>query len=201
MTEAGATLLVSVQQALTLLETACRNVRVAVRSKRRHSLNLSVNPSLAALWLAPRIGRFIELHPDIDVQVFLHASQDPAWKARTSTWPSCMREHGPHLQPGDIRLMSETVVPVCSPALVSPGERDDPRVFARHRWLEEKHVDSPETSWDTWSARLGLDPSERQEPLVLSGLSTVVAAAWAWASRWARAAGRRGAGQAAGWCP
>ena len=89
-----------------------------------------------------------------------------------------MREHGPHLpQPGDIRLMSETVVPVCSPALVSPGERDDPRVFARHRWLEEKHVDSPETSWDTWSARLGLDPSERQEPLVLSGLSTVVAAA------------------------
>ena len=89
MTEAGATLLVSVQQALTLLETACRNVRVAVRSKRRHSLNLSVNPSLAALWLAPRIGRFIELHPDIDVQVFLHASQDPAWKARTSTWPSC----------------------------------------------------------------------------------------------------------------
>ena len=71
-----------------------------------------------------------------------------------------MREHGPHLpQPGDIRLMSETVVPVCSPALVPPGERDDPRVFARHRWLEEKHVDSPETSWDTWSARLGLDPS------------------------------------------
>ena len=44
VTEAGATLLVSVQQALTLLETACRNVRVAVRSKRRHSLNLSVNP-------------------------------------------------------------------------------------------------------------------------------------------------------------
>ena len=67
---------------MTLLETACRNVRVAVRSKRRHSLNLSVNPSLAALWLAPRIGRFIELHPDIDVQVFLHASQDPAWKAQ-----------------------------------------------------------------------------------------------------------------------
>ncbi|MFG0228522.1 LysR substrate-binding domain-containing protein [Achromobacter sp. 413638] len=179
VTEAGATLLVSVQQALTLLETACRNVRVAVRSKRRHSLNLSVNPSLAALWLAPRIGRFIELHPDIDVQVFLHASQDPAWKAQDIDLAFLhVREHGPHLpQPGDIRLMSETVVPVCSPALVPPGERDDPRVFARHRWLEEKHVDSPETSWDTWSARLGLDPSERQEPLVLSGLSTVVAAA------------------------
>ena len=152
---------------------------MAVRSKRRHSLNLSVNPSLAALWLAPRIGRFIELHPDIDVQVFLHASQDPAWKAQDIDLAFLhVREHGPHLpQPGDIRLMSETVVPVCSPALVSPGERDDPRVFARHRWLEEKHVDSPETSWDTWSARLGLDPSERQEPLVLSGLSTVVAAA------------------------
>ena len=204
VTEAGATLLVSVQQALTLLETACRNVRVAVRSKRRHSLNLSVNPSLAALWLAPRIGRFIELHPDIDVQVFLHASQDPAWKAQDIDLAFLhVREHGPHLpQPGDIRLMSETVVPVCSPALVSPGERDDPRVFARHRWLEEKHVDSPETSWDTWSARLGLDPSERQEPLVLSGLSTVVAAAaWAWASRWAARRWSTRSWPAAGWCP
>ena len=97
--------------------------------------------------------------------------------------------------------MSETVVPVCSPALVPPGERDDPRVFTRHRWLEEKHVDSPETSWDTWSARLGLDPADRQEPLVLSGLSTVVAAAAGWVSRWAARRWSTRNWPVAGWCP
>ncbi|CAB3898785.1 Glycine cleavage system transcriptional activator [Achromobacter anxifer] len=178
-TSAGADLLVSVQQALTLLETACRNVRASARGKRRDTLNVSANPSLAAMWLAPRIGRFIELHPVIDIQVYLHASQDPAWKSQDIDLAFLhVRAMGPHIaEPGDIPLMTETVVPVCSPALVDPAERADPQVFLRHRWLEEKHVDSPETDWRTWSPRLGLAESDWQEPMVLSGLSTVAAAA------------------------
>lgn len=178
-TEAGAKLLASVQQALTLLESACRDVRATARGRRRYTLNVSANPSLAALWLAPRIGRFIELHPDIGVQVYLHASQDPAWKSQDIDLAFLhVRARGPHLaEPGDIALMTETVVPVCSPALIPEAERNDPRVFLRHRWLEEKHIDSPETDWRTWGPRLGLAESEWQEPMVLSGLSTVVAAA------------------------
>ncbi|EHK66443.1 LysR substrate-binding domain-containing protein [Achromobacter arsenitoxydans] len=178
-TEAGAGLLASVQQALTLLETACRNVRASARGKRRYTLNVSANPSLAALWLAPRIGRFIELHPDIDIQVYLHASQDPAWKSQDIDLAFLhVRAMGPHnAEPGDIPLMTETVVPVCSPTLIGAADRDDPRVFVRHRWLEEKHIDSPETDWRTWSPRLGLAESDWQDPMVLSGLSTVVAAA------------------------
>jgi LysR family glycine cleavage system transcriptional activator len=168
-----------VQQALTLLETACRNVRASARGKRRNTLNVSANPSLAAMWLAPRIGRFIELHPGIDIQVYLHASQDPAWKSQDIDLAFLhVRAMGPHIaEPGDIPLMTETVVPVCSPSLVDPAERGDPGVFLRHRWLEEKHVDSPETDWRTWSPRLGLAESDWQEPMVLSGLSTVAAAA------------------------
>lgn len=178
-TAAGADLLVSVQQALTLLDSACRNVRATARGRRRYTLNVSANPSLAALWLAPRIGRFIELHPDIGVQVYLHASQDPAWKSQDIDLAFLhVRTRGPHLaEPGDIALMTETVVPVCSPALIKESERNDVRVFQRHRWLEEKHIDSPETDWRTWAPRLGLAESDWQEPMVLSGLSTVVAAA------------------------
>lgn len=178
-TAAGADLLASVQQALTLLETACRNVRASARGKRRNTLNVSANPSLAAMWLAPRIGRFIELHPGIDIQVYLHASQDPAWKSQDIDLAFLhVRAMGPHIaEPGDIPLMTETVVPVCSPTLVDPAERGDPSVFLRHRWLEEKHVDSPETDWRTWSPRLGLAETDWQEPMVLSGLSTVAAAA------------------------
>ncbi|WP_315135043.1 LysR substrate-binding domain-containing protein [Achromobacter marplatensis] len=178
-TEAGADLLASVQQALTLLDTACRNARATARGRRRYTLNVSANPSLAALWLAPRIGRFIELRPDIGVQVYLHASQDPAWKAQDIDLAFLhVRTQGPHLAaPGDIPLMSETVVPVCSPALIAEADRNDPRIFLRHRWLEEKHIDSPETDWRTWNGRLGLADADWQEPMVLSGLSTVVAAA------------------------
>ncbi|HEY0294510.1 MAG TPA: LysR substrate-binding domain-containing protein [Bordetella sp.] len=178
-TEAGTDLLASVQQALTLLSAACRNARAAARDRQHYRLNISANPSIAALWLAPRIGRFIELHPDIEVQVYLHTNQDPAWKEQDIDLAFLhMRDEGPHRpDPGDIRLMAESVVPVCSPALVDASERGDPAVFTRHRWLEEKHVASPETSWRTWQKKLGLRDADRQEPLVLSGLSTVVSAA------------------------
>jgi LysR family glycine cleavage system transcriptional activator len=178
-TEAGAELLASVQQALTLLATACRNLRTAAKDRQPHRLNISANPSLAALWLAPRIGRFVELHPDIDVQVYLHTNQDPAWQEQDIDLAFLhMRDEGPHRPaPGDIRLMTESVVPVCSPTLVDEAARDEPAVFSRHRWLEEKHVASPETSWRTWRKRLGLGDTDWQEPLVLSGLSTVVSAA------------------------
>jgi LysR family glycine cleavage system transcriptional activator len=178
-TDAGADLLSSVQQALTLLASACRNVRAAAKGRQPQRLNISANPSLAALWLAPRIGRFVELHPDIDIQVYLHSNQDPAWQEQDIDLAFLhMRDEGPHRPAaGDIRLMSETVVPVCSPALVDTNSRDDPAVFSRCRWLEEKHIASPETSWRTWWKRLGLRDADWQEPLVLSGLSTVVSAA------------------------
>lgn len=180
-TEAGADLLSSVQQALTLLASACSNTRAAAKDRagQAQRLNISANPSLAALWLAPRLGRFIELHPDIDIQVYLHTNQDPAWQEQDIDLAFLhMRDEGPHRPAaGDIRLMTETVVPVCSPALIDADSRDDPAVFTRHRWLEEKHIASPETSWRTWWKRLGLREADRQEPLVLSGLSTVVSAA------------------------
>ncbi|ALM87050.1 LysR substrate-binding domain-containing protein [Bordetella sp. N] len=180
-TEAGAALLASVQQALTLLQGACREVRMRARGRRLHRLNLSANPSLAALWLAPRIGRFAELHPDIEIQVHLHASQEPAWQAQDIDMALL------HVQPGgprdsvagDILLMTETVVPVCHPDLVPPDRRDDPSVFLEHRWLEERHVDSPETDWDTWRVRLGLGDKQSQAPLMLSGMATIVSAAGA----------------------
>ena len=110
------------------------------------------------------------------MQVFLHASRIRPGRPDIDLAFLHVREHGPHLPQGDIRLMSETVVPVCSPALVRPASamiRASSRATAGWR----KSVDRSRTSWDTWSARLGLDPSDGREPLVLSGLSTVVAAA------------------------
>ncbi|HEY4586003.1 MAG TPA: LysR family transcriptional regulator, partial [Brevundimonas sp.] len=37
------------------------------RPERRHALSISVPPSFAAKWLAPRIARFSAAHPEIEV--------------------------------------------------------------------------------------------------------------------------------------
>jgi LysR family glycine cleavage system transcriptional activator len=168
-----------VQQALTLLEIACRDVRTATKKQQRYQLNLSANQSVAMLWLAPRLGRFVEAHPDIALQVHLHVNQSPAWKAQDIDVALLhVRDDGPHLpRLGDVPLMAEAVVPVCSPALVAPRLRGDPHTLSRFRWLEEKHVASPETSWQRWQKRLGLQGPPEVGTLALSGMGTVVSAA------------------------
>ena len=181
VTDAGAELLDSVRQALALLSAACRNTREASALRGRQSINLSVNPSLAALWLAPRIGRFIALHANIDVQVFLHSNQEPAWQTQAIDLALLhVRDRGMRsLIPGDLPFLAETVVPVCSPALVPPQRRADPNVLLEHRWLVERHVESPETDWNTWLTHLQLPDKQTHEPMRMSGMSTLVAAAMA----------------------
>src|SRR5438128_6762817 len=39
------------------------------RRNRTNRLNVSVMPSFAARWLMPRLGRFMELHPGLEVNV------------------------------------------------------------------------------------------------------------------------------------
>lgn len=179
VSENGVELLAAVQQALALLENACIKVRREHATTTRHVLNVSANPSFAALWLAPRVGRFIESHPDIDVQVHLHASHEPAWKAQNIDL-AFLHTRASGTQPpasDDLPLMTETVIPVCSPTLVPPERRNDVTELLRHRWLQEKHADSPETDWATWRTYLGLEHSPARDILTFRGLSTVAAAA------------------------
>jgi len=89
-------------------------------------VTLSMLPSVAARWFAPRLGRFLAANPTIDLRItasrhlvdFAAEGVDAA--IRYSTAPSA------HLQA--IRLCTETVLPVCSPdyardrGLVSPDD-------------------------------------------------------------------------------
>lgn len=179
VTEAGERLLAGVTQALRALNAACHDARRTSVAPQQRVIRVSANPSLASLWLAARIGAFGRLHPDIHIEVQLHAHRAPAWSA---TGPELVLMHmqagGPHApQAGDIALFSETVVPICSPALIAPHERNDPGVLLRHRLIQEQHIDSPETDWSTWGPYLGLAALPTDGVLLLAGLTTVVGAA------------------------
>jgi len=178
-TDAGFELLRAVQQALALLDGACRDVRATAVNAGQRMLHVSANASLASLWLAPRIGKFSMLHPDIQIRVHLHASQDPDWQAHGIELAIMHMSAGsPHAPaPGDIAFVRESVIPVCSPALVPAAERDDPQIFDRYRLIQEAHVASPETDWRTWRRHVGLRPAPKQDVLTLTGMSTVVGAA------------------------
>ena len=178
-TEIGLSLLVEVKKSLRSLEAACRATRVQAISGARRVLRLSASASFSALWLSSRLGAFLDLYPHVDLEVNLHTNQNPAWKAKDIDLAILhLKDGGPyHSALGDIQLMDEYIVPICNPALMRKSKSAGIDIFNEHRLIVEKHVSSPETSWTNWRSTLGLADAPWREPLVLNGMSAVVAAA------------------------
>jgi LysR family glycine cleavage system transcriptional activator len=120
-------------------------------------LTVSTSPDFAAKWLVHRLGRFAELHPEIDLRVsatlhhvdFAREDVDLAVRHGDGNWPGLEAA----------RLCTEELFAVCSPKLLAKRVRlkkpedllklpllhlDDRKVWVR--WLEAAGVASPELS-------------------------------------------------------
>ena len=84
--------------------------------RERDTLSVSAPPTFAALWLTPRLGEFLESHPDLDIRVLERLSVD-----ETHHDIDCAIEY--RLRPGlkgksDL-LFSDQIVPITSPGLIA----------------------------------------------------------------------------------
>ena len=78
-------------------------------------ITLSMLPSVAAKWMAPRLARFVQDHPHLDLRItasrhfvdFQAEEVDAAIRYGRGAWPGLSATH----------LCNETVFPVCSPSL------------------------------------------------------------------------------------
>jgi LysR family glycine cleavage system transcriptional activator len=91
---------------------AVQDMRAADAPRR---LTVSVDPSLAATWLVPRLHRFHEQHPDIDV--LLEASNALADLGRGEVDMAIRYGSPPFPGLRAVQLFDEQVFPVCSPRL------------------------------------------------------------------------------------
>jgi LysR family transcriptional regulator, glycine cleavage system transcriptional activator len=148
LTDAGQTLLPGLRAGFAELERA-------ISALREHDLRgafvLSVAPVFATKWLIPRLDGFQASHPDIDVRIsatldladFEHDGVDAAIRVGRGRYPGLVAH----------RLFGESVVPMCSPALLK-RERplavpDDLRhhVLLHFDWPAQEQV-TPD--WGTW---------------------------------------------------
>lgn len=123
------------------------------RRNRTNRLNVSVMPSFAARWLMPRLGRFMELHPGLEVNVqstqaladFARDEIDMAIRFGKGGWSSVHEE----------LWMEDECFVVCSPRFNRgklpkrpqdlaklPLQRTDPGMWTR--WFRAAGVDLPE---------------------------------------------------------
>lgn len=129
-------------------------------------LTVNALPTFASSWLVPRIWKFHELHPHVELRIFtnnvlgspLDFTRNPADLAirggvSASDWPQLHAE----------RLAHEEMFPVCSPILMSGEDRiSSPEQLISHTLLV--CTSAPE-GWNSWleeAARRGHDVTDIQ---------------------------------------
>jgi LysR family glycine cleavage system transcriptional activator len=135
-------------------------------------LTVSVLPSFASKWLVPRLGRFRDKHPEIDVRI--DPSNSLTDFRRDNVDLVVRYGQGEYEGLHSVRLMTEDIFPVCSPALLEgPNALSGPEDLRRHTLLhDDAYVD-----WAMWLLVAGVKGiGPRQGPFFTDSAMVVQAA-------------------------
>jgi LysR family glycine cleavage system transcriptional activator len=169
LTEQGQVCLATAREAFDRIAETAERLRA---SDARGTLTVSLLPSFAAKWLVPRLGRFRQAHPDIDVRVapderlvdFARDDVDVGIRYGDGRYPGL----------NTIRLLEEEVFPVCSPAL---GTADHPirtpADLTHHTLLHDEGHDG----WRTWLLAADLPEIDPTRGPIFTDSSNLVQAA------------------------
>jgi LysR family glycine cleavage system transcriptional activator len=148
LTPAGQAYFGSVRGALDQIDYGTRQVQAASIPDR---LRIKLPPTFAIRWLVPRLARFHARHPTLDVQIT--TSHQRADFRQENVDVSIHSEPTAPEGPGYRRLFGETLVPVCSPALLEGGPPlSRPADLSRHVLLCSMNRPN---DWPAWLAAAG----------------------------------------------
>ncbi|HYG88243.1 MAG TPA: LysR substrate-binding domain-containing protein [Azospirillum sp.] len=134
-------------------------------------LRIAAPGAWAALWLVPRLGRFVADWPGLRVDIEAGNLDRPA--EAEAGWAVIRYVRGGEGVPDGIKLSEEPLFPVCAPAL-----RDGltgPADLAKHTLLHFR--DSPD--WSLWRAATGTDSVDTAQGISFSDSVMVMQAAMA----------------------
>jgi len=168
LTADGTAWALELREVFSRLAEANRKLR-APKAPERPVVSVSVVPSLGARWLAPRLGRFLALHGDVDVRIsptahlvdFAVDSVDLAIRYGKGRYPGLVVE----------KLADDEFVVVCAPHLRAKART--PAALARHALLCD---DEPDI-WPTWFAARGERGTSGACTVMLTDSAMVVTAA------------------------
>jgi len=143
LTRAGQTLLPPLLAAFQQISSAVGELTLQARP---NTVTVSMLSTFAMRWFIPRLFRFQQQHPDIEVRIstsielvdFNRDDFDCAIRSGQGIWPDTQA----------IRLFSERFTAVCSPSLASAdAPLDQPRDLAEHTLL---HAKLRPDDWRIW---------------------------------------------------
>ena len=147
LTRAGEELYRATDDALALLDAATDRI-----TESRKTLAVTTTTALASLWLVPRLPRFYQLHPGLDVRIT--ASNDKLDLEREQLDIALQPVSRGGDTPNGEHLLDVDIFPVCSPALARDGAHPlrNPADLAHHVRLDFETIRDgrPWSEWDVW---------------------------------------------------
>lgn len=150
LTEAGQAYYRAAAAALAELRAATQRLR---ESTRGHVLTVTTTGSFASIWLVPRLGRFRQAHPGIDVRIAAtHLTLDLAREGIDVAIRDVPSGKEP---PGSVRLVGERLCPVASPAYLRESKAPLAQpADLRHHVMLLLHDPQGRWPWLSWAAWL-----------------------------------------------
>lgn len=161
LTEAGQRALPPLRQGFESLAEAAHRLETLDRSG---ALTIGATPFFASKWLVPRLLRFYQAHPEIDLRIT--ASTHNVDLAREDVDMGIRLGAGKYPGLHVTRLMDERVFPVCSPRLLEgPKALRTPADLRHHTLLHAEFVDphfhaefiEAWPGWPRWMKAAGVD--------------------------------------------
>lgn len=151
-TEAGKYLQEQVGMGLTLIDQALREVR---SMNVAHQVTLAVSTATATWWLLPRIARFKQLHPQIELRCITTDTDLDLARERIDLAITLGSDHFTQYQRW--HFVDEEIFPVCSPKLLaSAGPLGGVAELTRLPLLLLEERYKARMNWTEWLARFGV---------------------------------------------
>lgn len=142
-------------------------------------LTVQVVPGFAVKWLVPRLHRFAEAHPDIELRL---AADRFAIDAYEVARPAAVEDgghedavairYGPGPYPGAeaVRLFEIGIRPVCSPAALAAHPLKTPGDLAHHVLLHDEtcHFLQEQRDWAVWLRAAGVQEADAHRGLTFN---------------------------------
>jgi DNA-binding transcriptional LysR family regulator len=153
LTQTGEELYRAIDEALTLIDTATQRASGPWRT-----LSVTTTVAMASTWLVPRLPRFAQEHPEVDLRVV--ASNDVVDLKREHVDVALRFATLQMAQPPGEKIFDYRQFPVCAPALAANRRKPlrTPADLAHHVLIDFETIlyGRPWYDWQQWFAAQGL---------------------------------------------
>ena len=173
LTEAGRRFHADVSLGLTHIRKSAEELR-ALGSDRH--VTLSASTAFASFWMLPRLPKFREDLPDIDLRIQTSDRDTDIVQEGVPLGIRCGR-HGAWSGCDDAVLAAEEIGAIVSPAYVEQlGMPDSDAEIAEHRLIHLEEPFRPTPDWEDWFRSVGAPPPAKAKGLTINDYVLVVQA-------------------------